>query len=589
MAALLGLLLALGQAAAAQEPAATGLAALRKVPLLGLDGRATTLGALVPLAPEERPELLVLCFTEVGCPIASKYTPRLTRLAREYAERGVRFLAIDASPADTLEEMARDAQELERGFPVHKDHTQELTRRLGARSSTEVFVFDSDGGQRYRGGVDDQYALGAAKPAPTANYLVDALEALLSGREPPRARAEAPGCLITLLPREEFDPTPTWSGEVAAIVQRRCEACHRPGQPGPFPLQSFEDAHSRARMVATVVEQGLMPPWNADPRFDGVFANQRKLLPDEKAALLAWIAGGTPRGDPAQDPAPLRWPEGWTIGQPDVVFAMERWWESGEALPPEGFAVPREGVVEYQYFTAQTSFPEERWIAAIEARPGAPDVVHHVLVLVDDPAVPGVELDFRSYLGGAAPGDNGIVYPPGYAKRLPAEATLVFQMHYTPNGKERFDRSALGLVFCDEPPQFEVVTDAVVQERLRIPPGDPHHEVRAERILREDTGVLAFSPHMHKRGKDFAFVAHFPDGASQELLACRYDFDWQEFYLLPDPLLLPAGTRLECIGHFDNSSANPDNPDPAATVRWGDQSWEEMFIGYFDRVQPVDQ
>jgi hypothetical protein len=267
---------------------------------------------------------------------------------------------------------------------------------------------------------------------------------------------------------------------------------------------------------------------------------------------------------------------------------MERELLADEPLPERGFTVPREGTVEYQYFTVQTDYPEDRWIQAIEARPGAADVVHHVLVMVDDPNDERIGFDERSYLTVAVPGDTPSVYPPGYGKRLPAGATLVFQMHYTPNGKERFDRSALGIVFCDEAPVFEVVTDAVVNDRFEIPPGAAAHEVRATRTLGEDTGLLALFPHMHMRGKDFRYLAHFPDGAEEELLFSHYDFQWQESYLLPDPLPLPAGTRLECIGHFDNSSANPNNPDPSATVRWGDQSWEEMFIGYFDTVRPLE-
>ncbi len=579
-------LLAFPLPAAAQAcesaPLATGAdRPLFEVPLETLDGRPTRLAELV------RDEVLVLCYIEVGCPISGKLAPRLTRLAGAHASQGVRFVGLDASSQDSAEEIARESAELARGFPVLVDPRQELTRQLGARTSTEVFVFDRRGELRYRGAVDDQYSLGGARPAPTQEYLLQALAAVLAGRAPEVEETEAPGCVLTLLPAEPAEPL-TWSRDVAPIFRQRCEVCHRPGAVGPFALQGYEDVRGRAKMIASVLQEGRMPPWNADARFDGVFANERRLPAEEKRKLLGWLDSGLARGDPSEDPSPASWPTGWSIGEPDIVLAMERLLEDGSPLPEQGFAVPREGTVEYQYFTCKTDFPEDRWIRAIEVRAGATDVVHHVLILLDNAAGPAVGLDFRSYLAVFVPGDTPSVYPEGYGKRLPAGATLVFQLHYTPNGKERFDRSSVAIRFWDEPPEFEVVTDAVINDEFEIPAGAKDHEVRAARVFSEDTGLVALFPHMHTRGKDFKYVAHYPDGAEEELLLSHYDFNWQESYQLPDPLPIPSGTRLECVGHFDNSSDNPNNPDPGATVRWGEQTWEEMFIGYYDTVRPVE-
>ena len=384
----------------------------------------------------------------------------------------------------------------------------------------------------------------------------------------------------------------TWSRDVARLVQAKCEACHRPGEAGPFALQSFEDARAKAKMIAAVVEEGRMPPWNADERFDGVFANERRLSADEKAKLLAWIEQGTPRGNPAEDPAAKVWPTGWRIGEPDVVIQMERMLtdDGEEPLPAEGFRVPEEGVVEYQYFTAKTSFPEDRWVKSLEVRAGAADVVHHVLIVCGDAggALPSLNGPSEGFLAAAVPGETSFTYPDGYAKRLPAGATLLFQLHYTPNGKSRFDRSSLALVFADETPLFEVETASVWNEALEIPPGAENFEVRAKLTIIEETGLLSLLPHMHTRGKDFRYVLHRPDGTSEDLLYSHYDFNWQESYVLRDPLLLSPGTTIEIIGHFDNSEKNPNNPDPSATVRWGDQTFEEMFIGYFDTVKPLE-
>jgi hypothetical protein len=382
------------------------------------------------------------------------------------------------------------------------------------------------------------------------------------------------------------EPAPgsaTYARDVAPILQRRCQGCHRPGQVGPFALSSYDDARGHAKMIASVVERGVMPPWNADARFDGVFVNQRRLSEVEKRTLASWIEAGMPRGNAAEEPAPVRWPEGWSIGEPDAVLRPDFDLRARAPLPAEGFAVPREGVVEYQYFTVETDYPEDRWVRAFEVRPGAPDVVHHVLA-----ALQGANgfLDEKSFLATYVPGDTPSVYPDGYAKRLPKGATLLFQVHYTPNGKERRDRPALGLVFAAEPPLFVVQSSAIVNQQFEVPPGAEHHEVRASTVFGEDVGLLALMPHMHTRGKDFRIVAHFPGGVEEELLFARYDFNWQESYIYPDPLPMPAGTRLECIGHFDNSANNPNNPDPTAAVRWGEQTFEEMFVGYIDTVVP---
>jgi mono/diheme cytochrome c family protein len=555
---------------------------LRDLRLTDGDGREAPLGEFVPgLA---RGEVVVLAVTEVGCPIAQKLAPRLERMAGEHVGR-VRFVGIDASTQDSLAEIAAESRELGRTFPVLKDARQELARALGARTTTEVFLFDATGVLAYRGAVDDQYALGAAKPAPGQSWLAGALAAVLGGREPETSATEAPGCLLTILPEGAATPPVTYARDVAPILQRRCQGCHRPGQVGPFSLTSFDEAKGRAKMIASVVEHGVMPPWNADAAFDGVFMNERKLTADERKTLLSWVDQGMPRGNPAEDPKPVSWPEGWSIGTPDVVFEPEHDLQADAPLPAQGFAVPREGVVDYQHFTVKTSYPEDRWIQALEVRPGAADVVHHVLIAIQER---NGGIDERSYLAVYVPGDTPSVFPEGYAKRLPAGATLVFQLHYTPNGKERYDRSQLGVVFAKEPPLFEVVTDSVVNQRFEIPAGAANHEVRQTLELDEDVGLVALFPHMHMRGKDFRYVAHYPDGRSEDLLFAHYDFQWQESYLLPDPLLLPAGTKLECIGHFDNSGANPNNPDPAESVRWGEQSFEEMFIGYFDRVVPLE-
>jgi len=573
--------------AAAPSDTPDGLHDALGVRLLGVDGVETTLGRLAAGAP------LVVAYTGVGCPISGKYASRLNELAERFGEQGVRFVGVNASPQDTCQAVAKEVEELGLELAVYKDARQELTRTLEARTTTETFLFDAKGRLRYRGAIDDQYDLGAARPAPTANHLANAIAAVLEGSEPAVEATEAPGCALTLLPEDELPPVVTWARDVAPILQENCETCHRPGQVGPFALQTYEQSRGWAEMILSVVEEGRMPPWNADEDYRGVFVNERSLSAVDRQKLRDWVEGGLLPGDPEEAPPPAEWPEGWSIGEPDVVFEMQHDIVEDAPLPEEGWEVPREGVVEYQYFSVDTNYPEDRWVQAVETRAGAPDVVHHILVAVDDPSDPNRRFknrgDFRSFLGAGVPGDVSTSYPEGYGKKLPAGAKLIFQMHYTPNGKQRFDRSSVALIFCEEVPELEVVTDAVANDRFRIPPNVDDVEVRAELAMKEEVGLIALLPHMHTRGKDFRYLVHYPDGETEEILSVsRYDFNWQETYVLHDPMLLPAGSKIECIGHYDNTANNPNNPDPGKWVRWGDQTFEEMFIGYYDFVRPIE-
>jgi hypothetical protein len=345
-------------------------------------------------------------------------------------------------------------------------------------------------------------------------------------------------------------------------------------------LLTYDDALSWAETISEVVEERRMPPWYADPKV-GHFSNDRSLSKEERETLLAWIKQGCPQGDAADLPPPRSFPEGWSIGKPDVVFTM-----------PQEFHVPAKGGpkgIRYQYFEVETKFTEDRWIGAVEARPGNRAVVHHIIVYV----VPAGQ-QFRQnrtdgigdgLLVAFAPGELPAIFAPGTAKKVPKGATLLFQMHYTPNGVAQKDRSSVGLIFAKEPPKHEVRTRAIAQGRFAIPPGADNYEVKSATTFRQDARLLSLMPHMHLRGKDFSYRVIFPDGKSEMLLRVpRYDFNWQSHYRLIQPLDLPAGTRIECTAHFDNSAANPNNPDPTKEVRWGEQTWEEMMIGFADYI-----
>jgi peroxiredoxin len=552
-------------------------------------------GRPVALADFANSRAVVLAFSGVDCPLGNLAMPRLVRLAEAYRGRGVAVLALNANAHDTAEQVVANAREHGVGFPVLKDVGNAVADRLQVERIGEVLVLDGHRRLRYRGAIDDRDSLRGRKGEASHNYLADALDAVLAGRSVATAETPVSGCLIDRAsPGKVRPPSPvlrdafrqvdsegetidvgpvTYAADVAPILQRRCQTCHRPGQVGPFSLLSFDQARAHAAMIREVVDARRMPPWHADPRY-GTFANDRSLSPRERATLLSWVDQGAPPGDLDKQPAPLAFPEGWSIGTPDVVLEMA-----------EPFAVPAEGVLPYQRFRVPTGFTEDKWVQAVEARPGDRAAVHHITVFIGekDP------IPFRGLRKGAclvlyAPGDLPAVYSEETAKRIPAGAELVFEVHYTPTGRPRSDRSSLGLIFAKGPVRHEAVTKGISQKNLRIPPGDPNHEVRSAYTFPDDCHLLSLMPHMHLRGKDFRYTLHYPDGRPPEVLLSvpAFDFGWQSAYRLAEPKAMPKGSRIECVAHFDNSAGNPNNPDPKATVTWGDYTWDEMMIGYID-------
>jgi peroxiredoxin len=520
---------------------------------------------------------IVIVFLGTECPVNNAYVPRLVELDKQYAGKGVQFLAINSNEHDTPEAIAAHAKKHDIPFPVLRDEKHLAADRLGAERNPEAFVLDSQLTVRYHGRIDDQYGIGFQRPQPTRRDLAEALEELLAGKAITQVKTQVAGCIITRAPEPKKDASVTYARDISRIVQNRCQECHRPGQIGPMSLLSYDDVSSWAQMIREVVQDKRMPPWHADPSH-GKFRNDRSLPAQEREALLAWINQGCPHGDERDLPRPRTFPEGWSIGKPDAVFTM-----------PKEFTVPatapRTGVP-YQRFFVPTNFKEDVWVQAAEAKPGNPAVVHHILVyIVLDKRPFGDPSDgFGSgMLVAHAPGDLAVVFPPGHAKRIPKGAMLAFQMHYTPNGVEQTDRSSVALVFAKEPPAHEIKTRAIAQQLLLIPPEAANHRVFVSSTFKRDALVVSLFPHMHLRGKSFEFQAVDPDGKREVILSVpRYDFGWQANYYLEKPLRLAAGSKIECTAIFDNSKNNLNNPDPTKLVHWGEQTWDEMMIGFVD-------
>jgi mono/diheme cytochrome c family protein len=370
---------------------------------------------------------------------------------------------------------------------------------------------------------------------------------------------------------------PTFSKDVAPIFNKSCVECHRPTMFAPMSLTTFDAARPWAKSIKQRVVSRAMPPWGADPAH-GTFKNDPRLTEKEIETIVAWVDAGAPKGDDKDLPAAPKFADGWTIGKPDAIFTMD-----------EEFTIPADGAVPYKYFKAPTGLTEDKWIQAIEIHPGARAQVHHVIAFTQPAGSvpkPGGELG-PTNIGGITPNKPGLVFEPGVARLLRGNSDIVMQIHYTTNGTEAKDRTTIGVIYAKQPPTKMVAGGMAINPRFVIPAGDGNAEVRATTPLNRDTLVTAFTPHMHVRGKDMTYIAHYPDGTDETLLSVpKYDFNWQITYELAKPKLLPKGTRLEVIAHYDNSTGNKFNPDPTKDVRWGDQTWEEMMIGFFSTVQP---
>ena len=413
--------------------------------------------------------------------------------------------------------------------------------------------------------------------------------------------------------------TPTFSKDVAPIVFTKCASCHRPGEVAPMSLTTFKEVRPWAGAIRDKVSTRVMPPWHADRQY-GTFRNEQSLTQSEIDTIVKWVNAGAPEGNPSRMPALPKFPEGWQIGTPDVVLEM-----------PAAYSIPAKGEIAYQYFEVPTNFSEDRWMQAGEVRAGDRAHVHHIIVYVKEPTpTPRPNIMVNRPIMSAAPvapaaaaapaapvapaapaaprpaaprveaaaspvartgdqmlvnwavGEDAPMFLPGMAKRIPKGSTLVFQVHYTTNGTPGTDKSRVGLIFAKEPPKREVRTGMILNPLFAIPPGAANHEIQAEATFTEDVNVWSMHPHMHLRGKDMTYTATYPDGRSEIVLRVpKFDFGWQTDYWLAKPLMLPKGSKISVSAHYDNSTANRHNPDATATVRWGDQTWEEMMIGFF--------
>jgi len=519
-------------------------------------------------------QITVVALTSTSCPLCKKYGPSLAEIEKNYRSKGVQFVFIGSIPSDELKDCQKNVRDLGLTSPYLLDKTGEILTKLGAKTTTEAFVLNKNREVVFQGAVDDQYGLGYSKNRPTKTYLKDALNAVLAGKKPAVARTSAPGCRIKPLKTIAKNDL-TYHKHISRIVQNRCISCHREGGPAPFALEDADQLLAHAGMIEQVITDGTMPPWFAkkDSEQPEKWLNDRSLTNTEKERLLSWLDGEGKIGNPKHAPPKPTFPKTWQIGEPDVIVQL-----------PRPVRVRASGVMDYVHKFVEIDLPEDKWIQAVEIRPTSPEVVHHVLVFTVDKDDPRPSIDeSEGFVAAYVPGNTFQIFPKDFAKRLPGNKRLLVQMHYTPNGTKTTDQTKIAFKFAEKAPKYPVETVGIFDHRLRIPPGAPNHKEFATEVVPQDRQLLAFFPHMHLRGKAIRYDYTSPSGEKTELLDVpAYDFNWQLEYRLRKPFPVKKGGKLTVTGWFDNSSDNPANPDPSKLVRWGDQTYDEMLIGYME-------
>jgi len=544
---------------------------------------------------------LVVFSASSVCPLSKRLVPVLNELQKEFQKAGIQFIALLPNGMETVASIAEFALDTNLAFPVYKDdRNQPWHEQLKLTTTPQVVVLDTRQGYDvakvvYRGQADDQWFGGG-----TANgkkpYLKMALQSFVKGQAPEHTETAASGCAIAKNVRRDLSAYEhvTYYKDVMPIIQNKCQACHREGEPGGELFMSFNDYDTVASMIDTIidrVENKIMPPWHAkvgDKKKQGGLKHDASLTEEQISILLAWHQNGTKAGDKKDAPAEIQWPAAgdWKIGKPDFIFQM-----------PEPYIVPAKRLDEYQYYRAKANFPEDRYIQAVETRPGNKAVVHHVGVILGpatDEKFNGSEAMLKLYgltgdkirkVGDYVPGDpfNARTYPEGYGLILPKNTDIVFEMHYTPTGtKQEADISQMGIVWAKEKPQHVIETKVFNRKDIRLMPHDSHYEMSNWYAFETDVKIYALAPHMHFRGKDYLLYKVTKPNTKEEkreivLKIANYDFNWQRTYEFEKPIELRAGDALFAVMHFDNSHFNPNNPDPEQKIGFGIKSDQEMF------------
>jgi peroxiredoxin len=548
---------------------------------------------------------IVVVFMSFECPVSTSYSQVLSELAKTYGPREVTFLGVSSNDDEDAAQVARNAAEYKISFPVFKDEGHVAADAFKAVFTPEAFILDEHLILRYRGRIDNGYAARLKRNLQVTRHdLRQALDEVLAYKPVTEPATTPIGCAI---PRDTVARktigTITFYRDVLPILQNNCQHCHRPGEVGPFSLMTFRHAVNWASDIKEYTQNRKMPPWK--PVDGPAFQNERKLTDRDIATLAGWVEGGTPEGNPNDAPPPRKFVQGWQFGEPDLILT-----------PSDEFHVGPSGKDIFRCFAMPTNLPEDKYVTAVEVRPGNPRVVHHALLFVDtsgqarkleqkerEKAKPADEVDGgpgysssmgvgflpRGGMGGWAPGQMPRHLPDGSGHFLPKGADLVAQIHYHRDGRQEKDRTRIGLYLAKKPVsrpfQGLVIAGRSGTGRIPfflIPAGESHYRIHGTTWIDQDCVIHSVMPHMHVIGREIKVTMTPPDGKTQTLVAIAdWNYNWQETYLFKEPIAVKSGTRFEIEAYYDNSSGNPDNPNhPPKPVTFGEQTTNEMCFGF---------
>jgi len=580
---------------------------IENVTFTDADGKKSTLKELAGK------NATVVVFISFDCPVSNSYASTLAELHKAYSKKGVNFLAVAPSEEDAAK-VAKKATEFKYAFPVFPDSKLVVAEAFRAAITPEAFVLDHNRVLRYRGRIDNAYYGRLKRNAQVTEHdLKIAIESLLAGKDVPTPATRAIGCFIDPKERKATSEKVTYHRDVAPIIQKHCQSCHRPGDVGPFALMNYKQAVNWASDIVQYTKSREMPPWK--PVAGVKYLNERSMTAEEIETLAAWEQAGCPEGDPKDAPPPRKFVDGWRLGEPDLVLTV-----------PEDFYVGAAGKDEFRCFVLPTGLTEDKYVVAYEVKPGNASVVHHTLNYFDAtgngrklqekertrkkkadeqdhgpgysvamglgffPLGPGPRPGIPPVgsLGGWAPGQLGTRYPDNSGTLLPKEADIILQVHYHRTGKPEKDRTKIGLYFAkkDVEKPWNTLVLTGMSPLSFIPPGKADHKEKGSGWLNHDATIYSVMPHMHLLGKSVKISMTPPGGETKVLLEIKdWDYNWQETYWLAEPLQVKAGTRFDIEAVFDNSAKNPNNPhNPPKLVTVGEQTTNEMLFGFFGAV-----
>lgn len=530
---------------------------------------------------------VVIIATAASCIENIEQLHKYRLLRTTWEQQGITFLAMNSDASDSPADVRLMDNLHNFDIPVLLDDSQLVAESLGLSKAGEIVVLEPSRGQiLYRGGLDTDPV--QARPALNieavagTTVFADVLSAAVADDAASIEQTittDAVGCELQFPAKQmHASYTPDYATEVAPILEEKCISCHVEGGIAPFAMDSHMMVQGWSPMMKEVMMTKRMPPAQVDPNVKH-FTNARYMDAEELQTLVHWIDAGSPRGVSEVDPLTLIEPPNsvWELGEPDYIVDVP------------AFTVPATGVLDYERVTIDLPFEEDVWVKSVQHLPGDRRVLHHLLSYIvpadyAEEIVEGENDNYREFLEGYAPGkDEAVTYPEETGVFVPKGSAVQMSLHYTTFGKEAIDSTKLGLYFADQEPDYQYSTYSLSHggANIEIPPGASDHEMRASHVFEDEVVLHGLRPHMHYRGKRMRFSVVYPDGTKDQIINVPdYNFAWQPTYRLSEPMLLPAGSRVMIEGAFDNSQYNLGNPDPAAVVTGGAQSWDEMFIGY---------